>query len=97
MHRQFVVAIETKIGDRDDMEFRPMFGDGEAHIIVTLGTETGAVFRHRKWLFCHPVSNAYADPLSSKKRKNYGVFSTSCDPPSDCRKYCPMVAFLVPL
>jgi hypothetical protein len=49
MHRQFIVAIEAKIGQRDFAISASLFGDGEAHIIVAFGAEAGAIFGYH-WL-----------------------------------------------
>jgi hypothetical protein len=44
MHRQFIVAIEAEIGERDFAISASLLGDGEPHIIVAFGAETGAIF-----------------------------------------------------
>jgi hypothetical protein len=48
MHRQFVVAIETEIGDRQWTRRRPSRRDGEPDEVVTVWAKTGAILRHGK-------------------------------------------------
>jgi hypothetical protein len=44
MHRQLVVAIEAKIGERNFAISGPLFSDSEPHIILAFGAKSGAVF-----------------------------------------------------
>lgn len=44
MHRQLIVAIEAEIGERDFAISASLFGDGESHIIVAFGAQSGAIF-----------------------------------------------------
>ncbi len=47
-HRQFIVAIEAKIGHRDPSRLGRPFGGGKAQVVATFWTGAGAVFIYHR-------------------------------------------------
>jgi hypothetical protein len=46
MHRQLIVAIEAKIGERDFAISAALLRDSETHVVIAFGAETSAIFRY---------------------------------------------------
>lgn len=98
MHRQLIVAIQTKIRHRSRAALDAFFRDGESDEVIAIGAVTRSVLRHRRVLdigegFKRNGAQSQAKlPYSAKKSK---YLSRSCIAFPSYRHLCQKLSFVV--